>query len=83
MPKAGGKRGVQGRALSLGDSMLPTTVGSSYASDCWAVPRVRLQGAYLASDCRGCTLRLIAGAVPCVRLQGRASCPIAEAMCRP
>ena len=30
--KAGDKQGVQGRALSLGDCMLPTTVGSSFAS---------------------------------------------------
>ena len=65
MPKAGDKRGVQGRALSLGDSTLPTTVGSSFASDsggcAWCpiaggVRGVRLQGSFLVSDCR---------AVPC------------------
>ena len=56
MPKAGEQRVVQGRALSLGDSTLPTTVGSSFASDSGAVPRVRLQGH---------ALRPIVGVVPC------------------
>ena len=65
MPKAGDKQGVQGRALSLGDSTLPTTVGSSFASDsggcascpiAGGVPGVRLQGSFLVSDCRGLCL---------------------------
>ena len=52
---------------------LPTNVGSSFASDsgdrAWCpiaggIPCVRLQGLYLASDCRGCALRPIAG--PCL-----------------
>ena len=57
MSKAGDKRGVQGRVLSLVDCSLPTPVGSSFASDSGGgVSPVRLLGH---------ALRPIAGVVPC------------------
>ena len=52
MPKAGEQRVVQGRALSLGDCALPTTVGSSFASDCWGGASCPTVGPCLVSDCR-------------------------------
>ena len=64
LPPKGGEWNAQGRrqarrprACTFSWScMLPTTVGSSFASDSGAVPRVRLQGH---------ALRPIVGVVPC------------------
>ena len=77
LPPKGGEWNAQGRrqarrprACTFSWScMLPTTVGSSFASDSRAVPRVRLQGH---------ALRPIVGVVPCAGpkvMLGRFSMP--------
>ena len=51
-PRQATSESSKGRALSLGDCALPTTVGSSFASDCWGGASCPTVGPCLVSDCR-------------------------------